>query len=67
MKWDDYWIVKYRTEESKIKRHILYISAPYDQYDEEKIRKILADTNPEWEIVKVYPVEKLNFRRPSGG
>jgi hypothetical protein len=67
MRWDDYWAVKYLLKETGSKRHYLYICAPYDQYDKDKIKKIISETDPEWEILEVYPIQKPKFKKPDGG
>ena len=61
---EDYWVVKYRVDG---KKHLQHICANYKQYTIEKIKKIFKELNPEWEILKVYPIEKLEFKQPNGG
>jgi len=56
MNFDDFWIVKYKT--GLITRSFFYVIAPYDQYDAEKIKKNLNETEPELEIIKIYKVKK---------
>jgi len=61
----DYWVIKYKLANGT--KHLQYIEANYKQYDIEKIKKIFNELNPEWEILKVYPIDKLQFKKPDGG
>ena len=61
---EDYWVVKYQVDG---KKHLQHICANYKQYTIEKIKKIFNELNPEWEILKVYPIEELEFKQPNGG
>ena len=61
---EDYWVVKYRMDG---KKHLQHICANYKQYTIEKIKKIFNELSPEWEILKVYPIEELEFKQPNGG
>jgi|TARA_R110000744_G_scaffold198002_4_gene317203 hypothetical protein len=61
---EDYWVVKYQIGG---KKHLQHICANYKQYTVEKIKKIFNELNPEWEILKVYPIEKLEFKQPNRG
>tara|TARA_R110000796_G_scaffold38292_1_gene96480 strand:- start:244 stop:438 length:195 start_codon:yes stop_codon:yes gene_type:complete len=60
----DYWAIKYLEDGKKT---TFYVIANYKQYDDKKIRAIWNELKPKWEILKVYPIEKLNFRNPNGG
>ena len=62
---EDYWVIKYKLKDGT--KHLQYISANYKQYTLEKIRKIFIELNPEWEILKIYPIEKPEFKKPDGG
>jgi len=62
---EDYWVVKYRLKDGT--KHLQYISANYKQYTVEKIKKIFNELDPEWEILKIYPIEKIEFKKPDGG
>jgi len=61
----DYWVIKYKLENGT--KHLQHIGANYEQYDVEKIRKIFKEIHPDWEILKVYPTDKLKFKEPDGG
>tara|TARA_R100001510_G_C7617318_1_gene179117 strand:+ start:393 stop:590 length:198 start_codon:yes stop_codon:yes gene_type:complete len=61
----DYWVVKYKLALGT--KHIQYIEANYKQYDIGKIKAIFNEINPEWEILKVYPIDKIEFKKPNGG
>ena len=61
----DYWIVKYKAVNGT--KRIQHIGANYKQYDAEKIKNIFNELHPEWEILKIYPIEKIEFKEPDGG
>ena len=50
MKGRDYWKVTYGKDK---KKEVQYIEASYDWYDEEKIKKIYNELNPEYKIVRI--------------
>ena len=58
---EDYWLVKYLEDGKKT---TFYIIANYKQYTEEKIRAAYGGLNPTWQILKVYPVETVEFVKP---
>ncbi len=47
----------YEGESSKLTK--TYITADYKAYSEERVTKILKEVHPEWDIQKIYKVEKL--------
>tara|TARA_B100000131_G_scaffold35026_1_gene32131 strand:+ start:1146 stop:1343 length:198 start_codon:yes stop_codon:yes gene_type:complete len=52
------WMVEYyEGESSKLTK--TYITADYKAYSEERVTKILKEVHPEWDIQKIYKVEKL--------
>ena len=52
------WVVEYyEGESSKLTK--TYITADYKAYSEERVTKILKEIHPEWDIQKIYKVEKL--------
>tara|TARA_B100000945_G_C19981110_1_gene412169 strand:- start:29 stop:226 length:198 start_codon:yes stop_codon:yes gene_type:complete len=52
------WMVEYyEGEPSKLTK--TYITADYKVYSEERVTKILKEVHPEWDIQKIYKVEKL--------
>tara|TARA_R100000234_G_scaffold118919_1_gene100490 strand:- start:1027 stop:1224 length:198 start_codon:yes stop_codon:yes gene_type:complete len=61
----DYWVIKYKKANGT--KHLQHIGANYKQYDVEKIKNIFNELHPEWEILKVYPIEKIKFKEPDGG
>ena len=61
----DYWVIKYKLANGT--KHLQYIEANYKQYDIEKIKKIFNEIHPEWEILNIYKVENLKFKKPDGG
>ena len=61
----DYWVIKYKKANGT--KHLQYIGANYKQYNIEKIKNIFNEIHPEWEILKIYPIEEIEFKKPSGG
>jgi len=58
---EDYWLIKYLEDGKKT---TFYVIANYKQYTEERIRAIYKELRPSWEILKVYPVETVEFVKP---
>ena len=61
----DYWVVKYKKTDGT--KHLLHIEANYKRYDKEKINSVYNELHPEWEILKIYPIDKIEFKKPDGG
>ena len=60
MKGRDYWKVTYGKDK---KKEVQYIEASYDWYDEEKIKKIYNELNPEYKIVRIEKIAELQFKK----
>jgi hypothetical protein len=60
MKGKDYWKVTYGKDK---KKEVQYIEASYEWYDEEKIKKIYNELNPEYKIVRVEKIAELQFKK----
>jgi len=60
MKGKDYWKVTYGKDK---KKEVQYIEASYDWYDEEKIKKIYNELNPEYKIVRIEKIAELQFKK----
>tara|TARA_B100000424_G_scaffold258320_1_gene240074 strand:+ start:324 stop:524 length:201 start_codon:yes stop_codon:yes gene_type:complete len=51
------WMVEYiDAQGEQVKRHI---TADYEVYSHERVLDLLKEVHPEWEIKKLYKVEKL--------
>ena len=60
MKGRDYWKVTYGKDK---KKEVQYIEASYYWYDEEKIKKIYNELNPEYKIVRIEKIAELQFKK----
>tara|TARA_R100001443_G_C3238245_1_gene150101 strand:- start:61 stop:273 length:213 start_codon:yes stop_codon:yes gene_type:complete len=60
MRENNYWKITYSLNKTK---HVQYVNASYSWYDEEKIKSIYNELNPDYEIVRIEKIDKLEFKK----
>ena len=60
MRENNYWKVTYSLNKTK---HVQYVEASYGWYSEEKIKSIYNELNPDYEIVRIEKIDKLEFKK----
>jgi len=60
MRENNYWKVTYSLNKTK---HVQYIEASYKWYNEEKIKSIYNELSPDYKIVRIEKIDKLEFKK----